>query len=179
MFKVGEKVRVKSLDEMKDADLLHKDGNLYVNEDTKFVLLGNFPFFDSITNITTIDDKDPDVPYFLANGIWVPEFMIESKEPKPEPIIEEEIVNVEEVEEKPKEWINKFTGKPFGALMIKLINLDEKVAEFSSTRFSRLRRQELVYIANLLMENGAEDVAIDVMNVRDLAKYCYNETLNL
>lgn len=184
MFKIGENVRIKTIDELLESNLFERDNNVYVNKEFKFVILSNFAFFDNHTKILSIDEDDKEVPYFLANGIWVPEFMIESLDVKPEPEIEiiDPNDNAEEVEidnGQPKIYINRFTGKPFGKLMMKLINIDEKVAEFSSTRFSRLRRHELVYIANILLDHGADDVAIDVMNVKELATYCYEQTLNL
>ncbi len=184
MFKIGDKVRIKTLEELLNENLFEAKDNVYVNKQFKFVILANFAFFNEETTIFTIDKDDKEVPYFLDNGIWVPEFMIVSLEypvvvPEPEPNPNLDIVEEEVAVEKPKVYINQFTGKPFGKLMMKLINIDEKVAEFSSTRFSRLRRHELVYIANILLEHGAEDAAIDVMTVRELATYCYEQTLNL
>ena len=186
MFKIGEKVRVKTLKEMLDTNILKKYNQYsYINEETSFVLLSEFNYFNIDTTIQDIDNKDQNIPYFLSCGIWMPECMLESLEAiKPQDkVVNEDVdedveaVNVEAA--KPEVYINKFTGKPFGTLMVKLIKLDKKVAEFSSTRFSRLRRHELEYIASLLMKHGAEVIDVDDFNVKELSTYCYNQTLSL
>ena len=186
MFKIGEKVRVKTLNEMLDTKALEKYNNYsYINKETSFVLLKEFSYFNENTKIKYIDEKDNKIPYFLDCGIWMPECMLESLEAiKPQDKVvnkdvdeDVEVVNVEAV--KPEIYINKFTGKPFGTLMVKLIKLDKKVAEFSSTRFSRLRRHELEYIASLLMKHGAPVIDVDDFNVKELSTYCYNQTLSL
>ena len=182
-MKIGDKIRIKSLEELLNQGILHKVNDyMYRNDDTGFMLLTNFKFFDSVTNIKHIDQEDATIPYFLENGIWMPEIMIESLEEQvPPPLVEpnDEIIAEVPVDKNPKVWINHFTGKPFGKLMVKLIELDNKVAEFSSTRFSRLRRHELEYIANILIENGAEDISIDLMTAKELSTWCYENTLTL
>lgn len=185
MFKIGEKVRVKTLKEMLDTKALEKYNNYaYINKETSFVLLKEFSYFDKHTTIKYIDEKDNKIPYFLECGIWMPGCLLESLEvvepPKNVDILD--VVNGGEVIdiEKPAEvYINKFTGKPFGTLMVKLIKLDKKIAEFSSTRFSRLRRHELEYIAKLLMNHGADQIDTDDFNVKELSSYCYNQALAL
>ena len=186
MFKIGEKVRVKTLKEMLDTNILKKYNKYsYINEETSFVLFSEFNYFNINTTIQDIDNKDQNIPYFLDCGIWMPECMLESLEAiKPQDKVvnkdvdeDVEAVNVEAV--KPEVYINKFTGKPFGTLMVKLINLDKKIAEFSSTRFSRLRRHELEYIAKLLMNHGADRIDTDILNVKELSSYCYNQALVL
>lgn len=186
MFKIGEKVRVKTLNEMLNTNILKKYNRYsYINEETSFVLLSEFNYFNTKTTIQDIDNKDQNIPYFLDCGIWMPECMLESLEViKPQDkvvnkdVVEDvEVVNVKVAE--PEVYINKFTGKPFGTLMVKLIKLDKKIAEFSSTRFSRLRRHELEYIAELLMNHGANKIHTDDLNVKELSSYCYNQALAL
>lgn len=185
MLEIGTKVKIKGLDQLLKEKLLVREGDIFVNNDDGFILLDNFKFFEAETTIEGVDEDDS-IPYFLGNGIWTPEWLIMSimpePEPEPEPKNEDNEVKVVEAVAKPnapKVYINRFTGKPFGKLMLKLIALDEKIAEFSSTRFSRLRRHELVYIANILLDHGADDAAIDVMTVKELSTYCYEQTLNL
>lgn len=183
MLEIGTQVKIKSLDQLLKEKLLVKEGDIFVNNDDSFILLDNFKFFEAETTIEGVDEDDS-IPYFLGNGIWAPEWLIMPiiLEPEPEPKDENNEVEVVEAVAKPnapKVYINRFTGKPFGKLMLKLIALDEKIAEFSSTRFSRLRRHELVYIANILLDHGADDAAIDVMTVKELSTYCYEQTLNL
>lgn len=182
MLSVGTKVQIKPLDQLLSEGLLEKRGEILINEDGHFILLCNFRFFATETTIAAVDDGD--IPYFLANGLWVPEWMLnvvkELNEKDIEELLEEAgVIKVVEPKNDYKIYINKFTGKPFGKLMVKLINLDEKIAEFSSTRFSRLRRHELVYIANLLMNNGYDEINIDDYNVKELSTYCYNGALSL
>lgn len=178
MLSVGTKVQIKPLDQLLSEGLLEKRGEILINEDDHFILLRNFKFFTAETTIVAVDDGD--IPYFLANGLWVPEWMLNvGKELDVEELLEEAGIKAAEPKNDVKIYINKFTGKPFGKLMVKLINLDEKIAEFSSTRFSRLRRHELVYIANLLMTNGYNVINIDDFNVKELSTYCYNGALDL
>lgn len=183
MLDIGTQVKIKSLDQLLKEKLLVKDGDIFVNNEDSFILLDNFKFFAAETTIEGVDEDDS-IPYFLGNGIWAPEWLIMPIMPEPEPEPKDENNEMEVVEavakpNAPKVYINRFTGKPFGKLMLKLIALDEKIAEFSSTRFSRLRRHELVYIANILLDHGADDAAIDVMTVKELSTYCYEQTLNL
>lgn len=182
-FNVNDEVVVKNLQQLLDEKLVTRvDGfdDVYVNDDKSFTLFSSFSFFDKKTKINTVDDKDPAIPYFLACGCWVPEFMltaVKKEEPKPEPVVEVAPV-VEEA--KPDAFINKFTGKPFGKLFVKLIKLDAKIAEFSCSSFSRLKRHELDYIANLLNnQEGVELVDNVKMNKDDLASWCYATTLEL
>lgn len=182
MLSVGTKVQIKPLDQLLSEKLLEKRGEILINEDDNFILLGNFRFFAVETTISAVDDGS--IPYFLANGLWVPEWMLnvikELNEKEVEELLEEAGgIKVIEPKNDVRIYINKFTGKPFGKLMVKLINLDEKIAEFSSTRFSRLRRHELIYIANLLMNNGYNKINVDDFNVKELSTYCYNGALDL
>lgn len=180
MLSVGTKVQIKPLDQLLSEGLLERKGEILINENDHFILLRNFRFFATETTISAVDDGD--IPYFLENGLWVPEWMLNVvKELNEEGVEEllEDVLKVVEPKDDVKIYINKFTGKPFGKLMVKLINLDEKIAEFSSTRFSRLRRHELVYIANLLMNNGYDKINIDDYNVKELSTYCYNGALDL
>lgn len=177
MLSVGTKVQIKPLDQLLSEGLLEKKGEILINENDHFILLCNFKFFAAETTIAAVDDGD--IPYFLTNGLWVPEWMLNVVKELDEKDVEEDVIKVVEPKNDVKIYINKFTGKPFGKLMVKLINLDEKIAEFSSTRFSRLRRHELVYIANLLMDNGYNEINTDDLNVKELSTYCYNGALDL
>lgn len=180
MLSVGTKVQIKPLDQLLSEGLLEKKGEILINEDDHFILLRNFRFFAAETTIAAVDDGT--IPYFLTNGLWVPEWMLNVVKELDEKDVEEllkDVIKVVEPKNDVKIYINKFTGKPFGKLMVKLINLDEKIAEFSSTRFSRLRRHELVYIANLLMDNGYNEINTDDLNVKELSTYCYNGALDL
>lgn len=187
MFKKGDVVIIKGLDELLKQGLLKKAENMpnvYHNEDLSYVVFDDFPYFGSETIIEDIDKKDKDIPYFLSVGIWVPGFMIVPKvepedEPKDKPIEEVKNVDKPKNEEKPKVYINKFNNKPFGKLFCKLITLDEKIAEFSSTAFSKLKKHELQYIAKLLQDHGAEYIDYNKATQRELATYCYLQTLNL
>ena len=135
LFKVEDKVVVKDLDTLLKSNDLKKVNNLdgvYWNADTNFVVFENFNFYGSKCVIQEIDEDDNDMPYFLSTGIWVPEFMIQSVGDK-KPKVDQDVEPV-------KVYINKFNNKPFGKLFVKLIKLDEKVAEFSSTSFSKLKK---------------------------------------
>lgn len=180
MLSVGTKVQIKPLGQLLSEGLLEKKGEILINKNDHFILLCNFKFFAAETTIAAVDDGD--IPYFLTNGLWVPEWMLNVVKELDEKDVEElleDVIKVVEPKNDVKIYINKFTGKPFGKLMVKLINLDEKIAEFSSTRFSRLRRHELVYIANLLMDNGYNEINTDDLNVKELSTYCYNGALDL
>lgn len=191
MFNKGDEVVVKSLDELLNDNLLVKAQdleNVYYNNDIKFVVFSDFPYYDKVATVDEIDKKDKDIPYFLSIGIWVPEFMIKSKEEeKLEPKQEEIDVDKVKVEEnlpeqnaKQKEVIiNKFNNKPFGELFCKLIKLDPKVAEFSNTTFSKLLKHELQYIAKILEDHGAEHVNYNKLKKEELAVHCYKETVKL
>ena len=78
-----------------------------------------------------------------------------------------------------KVYINKFNNKPFGKVFLKLIALDKKVAEFSATQFSKLKKHELQYIAKLLQDHGAEFADYNKLTQKELAVYCYNKALEL
>lgn len=170
MFKVGDVVIVKKLDALiKNGDLKHAGdlGDVYCNKDKKFVVFPDFNYYGVECTVDEVDTKDADIPYFLSIGIWVPEFMIEVKQP--------EAVNPEPA----KVWINKFNNKPFGALFVKLINIDPKVAEFSATVFGKLKKHELQYIAKILQDNGRKVVDYNKLTQKELAAYCYAEILAL
>lgn len=190
MFKVGDVVIIKKLEALvANGDLKKAEdlGDVYCNRDKKFVVFPDFNYYDTECTVDEVDTKDADIPYFLSVGIWVPEFMIEVKEPAKEPAeihpIDAFEVAVDpnpEMEEEPaKVWINKFNNKPFGALFIKLINIDPKVAEFSATSFSKLKKHELQYIAKILIDNGRKVVDYNKLTQKELSVYCYTETLSL
>lgn len=198
LFKVEDKVVVKDLDTLLKSNDLKKVDNLdgvYWNANTNFVVFENFNFYGSECVIQEIDEDDNDMPYFLSTGIWVPEFMIQSvRDKKPiknekdiEPVPADFVVpeadfkkpKVDQDVEPVKVYINKFNNKPFGKLFVKLIKLDEKVAEFSSTSFSKLKKHELQYIAKLIQNNGAEAVDYARFTKEELAKYCFKESIKL
>ena len=140
--------------------------------------------------IDSIDSEDPEIPSFLSIGIWVPEFMIEKKpEPKPQKKAEPEVkIDAEmmikddekaEAPQEPKVYINQFNGKPFGNLFLKLINIDPKVAEFSNTSFSRLKKHELLYIAKILKDRNVLLEDYQALTQKELAVLCYNATKEL
>lgn len=175
LFEKNDEVIIKSLKELQEAGLLETiDRNgvtIYKNNADNYLLYSNFPFFGEKTTVLGIDEKDNSIPYWLSCGIWAPEWMLKyAVEPKKE----NPVVIVAEPA-KPKVWINKFNGKPFGRLFVKLIVIDEKIADFSSTGFSKLRKHELQYIARLLMSKGCPDIDINT-NVDELSSYCYNQT---
>lgn len=181
MFKLGDKVVVKDLDVLiKDNDLI-QDPNfeeVYCNKDKDFIIFKDFAFFNNSATIDQIDDNDPNIPYFLSLGIWVPEFMIKLKE---EPKKEIKVANEIQLAKAPNEkvWINNYTQKPFGKLFIKLINIDPKIAEFSNTAFSKLKKHELQYIAKLLQDHGHKVVDYNKLTQKELASYCYLEVINM
>lgn len=166
MFTKGDKVTIKNLDCLLNDNLLKKAEDLegvYHNQNMKYVLFSDFPYFGDTVTIDDIDPNDEDIPYFLSIGIWVPEFMI---------------IPVEDNADQ-KVYVNKFNNKPFGKVFLKLIALDEKIAEFSATRFSKLKKHELQYIAKLLQDHGAEFADYNKLTQKELAVYCYNKTLEL
>lgn len=176
MFKINAKVIVKTIDELINEHILVSKDNYYVHEATRFILFNDFPYFGELTTIKSIDENDDNIPYFLGNGIWAPEWLIKDAEPK-KVEVKVEVVDEKEPAE-PKVWINKFNNKPFGDLFVKLINLDNKIATFSSTAFSRLKKHELQYIARLLMDHGCPAINLQ-STVKDLGTYCYNNTKTL
>ena len=180
MFEQGEKVIIKNLDCLLKDNLLKKAPDLegvYCNKDLKYVLFSDFSYFGNVAVIEDVDKNDPDIPYFLSIGIWVPEFMIipyDEGVPNPEP----KAIPVEDNIDQ-KVYINKFNNKPFGKVFLKLIALDEKIAEFSNTQFSKLKKHELQYIAKLLQDHGAEFADYNKLTQKELAIYCYNKALDL
>ena len=172
-FKLNEKVKIKSLDEMLNSgDLVKQDDNLYVNEKSRYFIFKDFPFFSLEGTITKIDNNDDSCPYYISNGkdsLWACDFMLTALE------VQIPMNNAIPVNDKPNVYINKFNNKPFGKLFIKLINLDNKIAEFSSTAFSRLKKHELQYIARLLMKQNCPFIDIN-SSVAELSSYCYNQT---
>lgn len=182
MFAIGEKVVIKNLDTLVSEGVLSPmDGvnGIYVDSKTHYAVFSDFNFFDIECTITDIDADDNDISYFLSCGIWVPAFMITKKQiikkEEVKPVVKEEEPKKEEV----KQYINQFNGKPFSKLFLKLIKLDEKIAEFSDTRFSKLKKHELLYIAKLLHEHGALDLDYNNLNQKELATVCYTATKNL
>lgn len=183
MFNKGDKVVVKNLDELLNDNLLVKANdleNVYYNNDVKFVIFTDFPYYDKVATVDKIDKKDKEIPYFLSIGIWVPEFMIKSKQEEIDVNKVKVKENLPEQNAKQKEVIiNKFNNKPFGELFCKLIKLDPKVAEFSNTIFSKLLKHELQYIAKILEDHGAEHVDYNKLKKEELAVHCYKETVKL
>lgn len=181
MFNVGDEIVVKTFDVLVKEGKLEKAAdleNVYWNKQNKFVVFPDFNFYGQVSGIKEIDENDKDMPYFLDLGIWVPEFLIEKKEKKEEkPIPEKAEVPKNDNEE--KVWINKYTNKPFGKLFIKLIKLDEVIAEFSNTSFSKLKKHELQYIAKVLKDNGRKMEGYENMTQKELSMLCYSETLAL
>lgn len=181
MFEQGEKVIIKNLDCLLKDNLLKKAPDLegvYCNKDLKYVLFSDFSYFGNVAVVEDVDKNDPDIPYFLSIGIWVPEFMIM---PYAEGINDSE-VKIKEADiniGQERLYINKFNNKPFGKVFLKLIALDEKIAEFSSTQFSKLKKHELQYIAKLLQDHGAEFADYNKLPQKELAIYCYNKALDL
>lgn len=149
MFEQGDKVIIKNLDCLLKDNLLKKAPDLegvYCNKDMKYVLFSDFPYFGNVAVIEDVDKNDPDIPYFLSIGIWVPEFMIipyDEGVPNPEP----KAIPVEDNIDQ-KVYINKFNNKPFGKVFLKLIALDEKIAEFSNTQFSKLKNTNCSILQN-------------------------------
>ena len=172
-FKLNEKVKIKSLDEMiNDGTLKIEENDLYVNEESRYYIFKDFPFFGLEGTITKIDNNDDSCPYYISNGkdsLWACDFMLSAIE------VQIPMDNAIPVDIKPKVYINKFNNKSFGKLFIKLINLDNKIAEFSSTAFSRLKKHELQYIARLLMKQNCPFIDIN-SPVAELSSYCYNQT---
>lgn len=180
MFNIKDEVVIKDLDEMLKSGVLKKyteinDITVYINQNTNFILFSDFPYFGKSDIIQQIDNKDKQIPYFLEkSGIWAADFMLKSKN--------EHIEGVEENnDQKPKEkvYINKYTNKPFGNLFIKLIQLDEKISEFSNTSFSKLHKNELEYIAKLLMNHNKPFIDVAKTKAKDLATYCYQQAKTL
>lgn len=173
MFKENDNVIIKTLDVLiKDGSLKKHDNmqDVYYNENHSFIVFPDFNFYGKEATIIKVDNKDPEIPYFLSIGIWVPEFMISTINI---PEDEDKNINNEQV------YINKYNNKPFGKLFIKLIKLDAKISEFSSTAFSKLKKHELQYIAKLLQNNGAEYVDYNKLTQKDLAKYCFDKASKL
>lgn len=172
-FKLNEKVKIKALDEMiNSGDLVETVDEVYVNDNSRYYIFKDFPFFGLEGTIIRIDNDDDSCPYYISNGkdsLWACDFMLTTLE------VQIPMNNEIPVDVKPKVYINKFNNKPFGKLFIKLINLDNKIAEFSSTAFSRLKKHELRYIARLLMKHDCPFIDIN-SPVAELSSYCYNQT---
>ena len=181
MFEQGDKVIIKNLDCLLKDNLLKEAPDLegvYCNKDVIYLLFSDISYFGNVAVNEDVDKNDPDIPYFLSIGIWVPEFMII---PYVEGIIDPE-VKIKEADiniGQERLYINKFNNKPFGKVFLKLIALDEKIAEFSSTQFSKLKKHELQYIAKLLQDHGAEFADYNKLTQKELAIYCYNKALDL
>lgn len=185
MFEINDTVRIKDLKTLLNKGFLEeKEGleGVYVSPKFSYVLFKDFQFFNDVCSISEIDEDDKEMPYFLSIGIWVPEFLIEKpkEEKKDDEEAKEEDAPVLEDPVK-DEYINKFNRKPFGKLFIKLIKLDPKISEFSATNFNKLKKHELQYIAKLLISNGrpAPEGGIYKKLQKDLAMYCYTETVKL
>lgn len=202
MFTTGDVVIVKDLKTLLDEGSVElADGfkDIYVSADKTYAIFSDFNFFGNVCVIDEIDSNDKSIPYFLSIGIWVPEFMIiekpkEEDKQKPEKpkekrdeVVDADLANIvamdvkqEEVaEEKPKVYINQFNGKPFGKLFLKLIELDPKIAEFSNTTFSKLKKHELLYIANLLHNNGVLDEGYARLTKGELVTLCFTAAKKL
>lgn len=193
MFNVKDVVLVKDLKTLLNENavkLVEGLGDVYINKETNYAIFPGFSFFGMECTIDSIDSEDPEIPYFLSIGIWVPEFMIEKKpEPKPQKKVEPEVkIDAEmmikddkkaEAVQEPKVYINQFNGKPFGNLFLKLINIDPKVAEFSNTSFSRLKKHELLYIAKILKDRNVLLEDYQKLTQKELAVLCYNAVKTL
>lgn len=203
MFAIGDIVIVKDLKTLLNegsVELANGFNDIYISADKTYAIFSDFNFFGNECTIDEIDSNDKSIPYFLSIGIWVPEFMImkksnpkkenkqklEEQKEKHDKVIELDLVDIvaknkqEEVaEENPKAYINQFNGKPFGKLFLKLIKLDPKVAEFSNTTFSKLKKHELLYIANLLHNNGVLDEDYAQLNKEELVTICFTATKKL
>ena len=171
-FKLNDQVKIKTLDEMiKSNDLVVSENDLYVNEASRYFLFKDFPFFGLEGTIVKIDHEDNSCPYYISGPdgqLWAGEFMLTT--------IDGKIPNDEKpVNNEPKVYINKFNNKPFGRLFVKLINIDNRIAEFSSTAFSRLKKHELQYIARILIGRGCPNIDLN-SPVAELSSYCYNQT---
>lgn len=193
MFNVKDVVLVKDLKTLLNenaVELVEDLGDVYVNKEINYAIFPGFSFFGMECTIDSIDSEDPEIPYFLSIGIWVPEFMIEKK-PEPElqkkevgPVIylDEEPIKDDkkaEAQQEQKVYINQFNGKPFGNLFLKLINIDPKVAEFSNTSFSRLKKHELLYIAKILKDRNVLLEDYQALTQKELAVLCFNATKEL
>lgn len=188
MFNTGDVVIIKDLKTLLKEKHLFKAEDLqdvYVNSDKKYVLFSDFIYFGSECTIDSIDVNDPDIPYFLSIGIWVPEFMIMNKlQPKNDvqenkKVADLKVENEPALDNKEKQLINQHNGKPFGTLFLKLIKLDPKIAEFSSTTFSKLKKHELLYIANILHGKNLIDDNYNKLLQRELVSVCYNAAKKL
>ena len=172
-FKLNDQVKIKTLDEMiKSKDLVVSENDLYVNEASRYFLFKDFPFFASEGTILKVDPEDNSCTYYISGPdgqLWAGEFMLTTIEGEI-PVNDEKPVNDE-----PKVYINKFNNKPFGRLFVKLINIDNKIAEFSSTAFSRLKKHELQYIARILIGRGCANTDLN-SPVAELSSYCCNQT---
>lgn len=172
MRKTGDNIKIKSFADLKKAGLLVKFeiDHMFHNEDTGFVIFDNAVIFGKNATIVDVDANDAQIPYLLDNGFWIPEFMID--EVKEQPKEDKEIV-VEDL------YICKATGKPFGKLFCKLIDIDNKVSEFSCSSFSRLKRHELIYIANILKNQKIFDGDFNKLNKDELSNLCYEAAKKL
>lgn len=172
-FKLNDEVKIKTLDEMINSkDLVVSENDLYVNEASRYFIFKDFPFFGLEGKIVNIDHNDDSCPYYISgpNGqLWAGEFMLTTIDGKI-PVNDKKPANNE-----PKVYINKFNNKPFGRLFIKLINIDNRIAEFSSTAFSRLKKHELQYIARILIGKGCPNIDLN-SPIAELSSYCYNQT---
>lgn len=182
MLKINDKVLIKKL------DVLTKEGHLqlvddlpdtYINREASYVVFSDFPYFGGKYTIDDIDSEDDTMPYFLSCGIWAPEFLLTPINDHKQEEVKEEKEAKAEVNPENEIIINAFNNRPFGALFMKLIKLDRKIAEFSDTAFSRLKKHELQYIAKLLQDHGAEVVDYNKLTQKELCTYCFTQTLKL
>ncbi|MBQ0113702.1 MAG: hypothetical protein KBT03_11270 [Bacteroidales bacterium] len=113
-----------------------------------------------------VDDRDDNNPV-PAGGI-LDEMLADRNEEGPAPV---PVPDAPQIQENP--IINRFNGKPFGKLFIKLIKIEPKIKEFSDTSFSHLKRHELEFIMNML--NTRFDVGVNYANMtqKEMANWCY------
>lgn len=189
MFKIGDTVKIKDLQTLLAENSLtpsNNFGDIYINNATKYVLFPDFPFYGKTCTVTEVDEEDNDgIPYFLSIGIWAPEFMLINmnvEEPKEVDDLKEVAVDHPvpvPADNDNKVYINNFNNKPFGKLFVKLIKLDPKIAEFSNTRFSALKKHELLYIADLISKYMDIEEDYEDMDQEQLAMFCYDKTVLL
>ena len=182
MYKVGTKLVIKTLDELVANNDLKKTGfpGVYKNEESRFCILDTFPFWGTPVVIQSIDEKDHDIPYFVSEGLWLPEFMLKKVEEKPKvPQKDDKIKANPNIKIDPNfkpdvVYMNNFVGRPFGPMFMKLIKLDVKIAEFSNTALSKLKRVELDYIYKVLVRNGYPEINLKETNAQDLCKTIFD-----
>lgn len=78
MKSIGEKVSIKTIDELKDEGFVDhvKDGHIIILNPVKWDLTSSEPYLGKEgMKIISVDTSDPAVPYQIEGGYWIPEFM--------------------------------------------------------------------------------------------------------